>query len=69
MKRKYADGGDVFREGMDVPANIADMMSGPSPVSRARKLVIGGEEDLTPKERRRFSRPPDTMLPPPRRGE
>ena len=58
MKRKYADGGDVFREGMDVPANIADMLSGPRPVSRAPRMVVGSPSDLTPSERRRFSRMP-----------
>ena len=55
MKRRYADGGDVFREGVGVPENTADMMSAPGPLNRAQrmgKMVIGSRKDLRPGDRR-----------------
>ena len=61
MKRRYADGGDVFREGMGVPANTADMMTAPGPMTKAQrlgKMVIGKPSDLTAAERKKFSRMP-----------
>ncbi len=59
MKRRYNDGGGVFREGMEVPANVADMKSAPGPLTekqRMGKMNIDKTGKLTPAERRKLER-------------
>ncbi len=55
MKRRYNDGGGVFREGMEVPANTEDMKSAPKPLTPAQrlgKMNIDRTGKLTPAESR-----------------
>ena len=71
MKRRYAEGG-VFEEGDEVPGNTADMMSASGPMTKKQRLGnlnIDPNAKLTAEERKRFSRLPDTMLPPPAKGK
>jgi hypothetical protein len=59
MKHRYNDGGGVFREGMEVPANTEDMKSAPKPLTPAQrlgKMNIDRTGKLTPAERRKLER-------------
>ena len=59
MKHRYNTGGGIFREGMEVPANVEDMKSAPGPMpekQRMGKLNIDKTGKLTPAERRKLER-------------
>ena len=49
----------IFKEGMDVPANIEDMKSAPAPLGKKElmdKVEIGKPSDVTPAQRKKVER-------------